>query len=199
MNRTLVWVNDTRTRQALTLSSMRPLIRIVFLIILVLVSSAGTTLSQQASASPAKATPAPTPIPLTKVPLEAQSTLASLQEIEANVSKDQSSAEAMDGTLSELTNEIDARTGEDKRLLTSSPGLEVLYRLKVAWRNLGVRLSASARELTQRATSLEEQLGRLDKLTKTWQATLLLAKQNTDPRRDGRISRGPPQSCRLIV
>jgi small-conductance mechanosensitive channel len=181
MNHTLVWVNDTRTRQALTLSSMRPLIRVVLLMILALVSSAGTTLSQQASASPAKATPAPTPIPLAKVPLEAQSTLASLQEIEANVSRDQSSAEAMGGTLSELTNEIDARTVEDKRLLTSSPGLEVLYRLKVAWQSFSVRLSGSARELTQHATSLEEQLGTLDKLNKTWQATLQSAKQPETP------------------
>jgi hypothetical protein len=47
MNHTLVWVNDTR-RQALSLSSMRPLIRIVLLIILALVSGAGTALSQQA-------------------------------------------------------------------------------------------------------------------------------------------------------
>ena len=160
---------------------MHPVFRIVLLIILALVSSADTALSQQASASPAKPTPAPTPIPLAKVPLEAQSTLASLQEIEANVSKEVSSAEAMDGTLSELTNEIDARTGEDKRLLTSSPGLEVLYRLKVAWRNFGVRSSVSARELTQHATSVEEQLGRLDKLNKAWQATLLLAKQPETP------------------
>src|SRR5262249_25558513 len=160
---------------------MHPVFRVVLLIILAFVSSAGTALSQQASASPAKPTPAPTPIPLAKVALEAQSTRASLQEIEANVSRDQSSAEAMGGTLSELTNEIDARTGEDKRLLTSSPGLEVLYRLKVAWRNFGVRLSVSARELTQHATSLEEQLGRLDKLTKTWQATLQSAKQPQTP------------------
>ena len=140
-----------------------------------------------------------TPIPLVKVSLEAQSTLASLQEIEANVSRDQSSAEATGGTLSELTNEIDARTAEDRNLLTSSPTLEVLYRLKLAWQSLGFRLSALDRELAQRATSVEEELGRLDQLNKAWQATLLLAKQNTDPRRDGRISRGPPQSCRLIV
>src|SRR6516225_4042785 len=138
---------------------MHPIIRIILVIILVLVSSPGTALSQQASASPAKPTPAPTPIPLAKVALEAQSTLASLQEIEANVSREVSSAEAMGGTLSELTNEIDARTAEDERLLTSSPGLEVLYRLKVAWQSFSVRLSGSARELTQHATSLEEQLG----------------------------------------
>src|SRR5215469_7099203 len=160
---------------------MRPMIRIVLVIILALVSSAGTALSQQASASSAKPAPAATPIPLAKVPLEAQSTLASLQEIEANASRDQSSAEAGGDTLSELTNEIDARIAEDRRLLTSSPTLDELYRLKLAWQSFAARLSVSARELAQHATSVEEQLGRLDKLNKAWQATLLLAKQPETP------------------
>jgi potassium-dependent mechanosensitive channel len=160
---------------------MHPVIRIVLLIILALVPSAGTALSQPASASPAKPNPAPTPISLAKVPLETQSTLASLQEIEANVSREQTSAEATGGTLLELTNEIDARIAEDRRLLTSSPTLEVLYRLKLAWQSFGVRLSVSARDLAQHATSVEEQLGRLDKLDKTWQATLQSAKQPGTP------------------
>src|SRR6516162_8021530 len=160
---------------------MHPVIRIVLLIILALVSSAGPALSQQAAASPAKPSPAPTPIPLAKEPLEAESTMASLQEVETNVSRDQSSAETIGGTLSELTNEIDARAAEDRRLLTASPSLEILFPLKLAWRTFGVRLSASARELAQHATSLEEQLGRLDKMDKTWQATLQSAKQPATP------------------
>ena len=158
-----------------------PVIRIVLLIILALVSSGGAAPSQQASASPAKPTPAPTPIPLAKVPLEAQSALASLQEIDANVSRDQSSADGIARTLSDLTSEIDARIADDTRLLTTSPSLDVLYRLKLTWENFGVRLSVSARELTQHATSLEEQLARLDQLNKTWQATLQSAKQPETP------------------
>src|SRR5215831_3386745 len=160
---------------------MHPIIRIILVIILASVSSPGTALSQHASASLAKPTPAPTPIALAKVTLEAQSTLASLQEIEANVSRDQSSAEANGRTLAELTKEIDARAAEDRRLLTSSPSLEVLYPLKLAWQSFGLRLSALARELAQHATSLEEQLGRLEKLDKTWQATLQSAKQPATP------------------
>jgi len=162
---------------------MHAVIRIVLFIniILALVSSTGTALSQQASASPAKPTPTPTPIPLAKVPLEAQSTLASLQEVETNVSRDQSSAEAIGRTLAELTNEIDARSAEDRRLLTSSPSLEVLFPLKLAWKSFGARLSASAHELTQHATSLEEQLGRVENLNKTWQATLQSARQPETP------------------
>jgi hypothetical protein len=48
----------------------------------------------------------------------------------------------------------------------------MLYPLKLGWRSFGVRLALSARALTRQATSLEEQLGRLDELNKTWQATL---------------------------
>ena len=57
----------------------------------------------------------------------------------------------------------------------------MLYRLKLTWQNFGVRLSVSAREPTRLATSLEEQLTRLDQLNKTWQATLQLAKQPETP------------------
>jgi hypothetical protein len=98
---------------------MHPVTRIVLLIILALVSSGGTAPGQQAAGSPAKPNPAPTPIPLAKVPLEAQSALASLQEIDANVSGDQSSADGIARTLSDLTSEIDARIANDTKLLTT--------------------------------------------------------------------------------
>ena len=160
---------------------MHRVIRIVFVVILALVSTDARAPGQQASASPAKPTPAPTPIPLAKVPLEVQSTLTTLQEIDANVSGDQSSADGIARTLSDLTSEIDARIADDTRLLTTSPSLDVLYRLKLAWEKFGVRLSVLARELTLHATSLEGQLARLDQLNKTWQATLQSAKQPATP------------------
>jgi potassium efflux system protein len=160
---------------------MHPAIRFVLLIILALVSSGGAAPNQPASGSPAKPTPAPTPVSLAKVPLEAQSALASLQEIEANVSGDQSSADGIARTLSILTSEIDARIADDTRLLTTSPSLEVLYPLKLAWQGFGVRLSVLARELTRHATSLEEQFARVDLLNKTWQATLQSAKEPETP------------------
>jgi len=158
-----------------------PIIRIVLFIILALVSSGGAAPSQPASPPAAKPTPAPTPIPLAKVPLEAQSAFASLQEIDANVAGDQSSADGIASTLLDLTGETDARIPDDARLLTTSPPLDTLYRLKLTWENFGVRLLVSARELTRHATSLEEQLARLDQLNKTWQATLQSAKQPETP------------------
>jgi potassium-dependent mechanosensitive channel len=164
-----------------TLCSMHPLIRILLLTILALASSRVTAPGQPASSSRAKPTPASTPIPLTTVPLEAQSALASLQEIEANVSKDQSSADGIGRTLLDLTSEIEARAADDTSVLTSSPSLDVLYRLKLGWRDFGVRLSASEVELKRCVTSSEEQLARVDELNKTWQATLQSAEQPQKP------------------
>jgi len=155
--------------------------RLVLLLILALVSGGSTAPGEQASASPTKSNPAPTPIPLTTVPVEAQSAMTSLEEIDASVSRDQSSASDIADSLSNLTSEIDATIAEDMRLLTASPPLDVLYRLKSTWQNFGDNLSALARELAQRATSLEEERGRLDQMKKTWQATLQSAKQPNTP------------------
>jgi len=107
--------------------------------------------------------------------------MTSLEEIDASVSRDQSSAGDIAGSLSNLTSEIDARLAEDMRLLTASPSLDVLYQLKSTWQNFGDDLSALARELGQRGTSLEEERARLDQLKKTWQATLQSAKQPDTP------------------
>jgi potassium-dependent mechanosensitive channel len=148
---------------------------------LALFSSGDSASGEQASASPAKPNPAPTPIPLTTLPVEARSTMAALEEIDANVSKDQSSAAVIAGDLSKLTSEIDARIAEDRKLLTASPFLDMLYQLKSTWKSFGDNLSALNRELAARAASLEEERARLDQLNKTWQATLQSAKQPDTP------------------
>ena len=57
----------------------------------------------------------------------------------------------------------------------------MLYRIKLSWQKFSDNLSASDRELTQLATSLEERLARLDQLNKTWQATLQSAKEPDTP------------------
>jgi potassium-dependent mechanosensitive channel len=172
-----------KMRYPLTLfsCSMQPPIRIVFLLFLVLASSGVTAPGQQASGSPAKPSLVPTPIPLIKVPLEAQSAVASLQEIEADVARDQSSADENGRTLLELTNEIDSRIDDDTKVLNSSPSLDVLYRLKLSWRSFGLRLSILEVGLTRYATSMEEQLARVDQLNRNWQATLQSAKQPQTP------------------
>jgi potassium efflux system protein len=161
--------------------AMHRVVRTALFLALSVVACGSAVEAQQASASPAKSVSAPTPIPLAKVPSEAQPALASLQEIETAVSGHDSNADSSGRTLSDLTSEIDIKIGEDTRLLTASPSLDLLYPLKRVWRIFGIRLSVLARELRKDATDLEEQLERLDKLNKTWQATLQSAKQPEKP------------------
>jgi potassium efflux system protein len=160
---------------------MRRVSRFVLLLILALLSSGGMAPGEQASASPAKPNPAPTPIPITTVPVEAHSAMTFLEEIDANVSRGQSSARVIAGSLSNLTSEIDTSIAEDMKLLTASPSLDMLHRLRSTWQNFADNLSALARELAQHAASLEEEHARLDQLNKTWQATLQSAKQPDTP------------------
>ena len=162
-------------------SAMHRVIRIVLLFISALVSAGGMAPGQQPSASPAKPSPAPTPIQLANLPFEAQSAATSLQEIDTSVARIQSSADAIAGSLSNLISELDPRMIEDTRLLSASPALEMLYRIKLTWQNFSDSLSASDRELTQFATSLEEKLASLDQLNKTWQTTLQSAKEPDTP------------------
>jgi potassium-dependent mechanosensitive channel len=158
-----------------------PVNRLVLLLLLALTSSLGPARAEQASPSPNKPNPAPTPIPLTTVALEAQSAMMSLQAIHANVTADKSRVNLIDRTLPDLTSEIDARIAEDMRLLTASPSLDMLHRVRSTWQGFDDNLSASARNLSQHATSLEEARAHLDELNKTWQATLGLAKSPDTP------------------
>ena len=57
----------------------------------------------------------------------------------------------------------------------------MLYRTKLTWQNFGDKLSALARELTQRAMILGEELAALNQLNKTWQGTLQSAKRPDTP------------------
>jgi potassium-dependent mechanosensitive channel len=156
---------------------MRCVIQITVLLILGFASSRDTLAEQQPSPPQAQATP----IPLSNVAFEAQAALKSLQEIDEKLSKIQSSTAAVAASLSSLRNEIGPRMAEDSRLLRASPPLDILYRIKLTWLDLGDLLSALARELTPDAKSLEEELARLDQLDKAWQATLQLAKQRDTP------------------
>jgi potassium-dependent mechanosensitive channel len=154
----------------------------IVLLLLFTVGFLGTASSQQPSPSPSAAAPEPTPIPLAKVPAEAESTMAALQEINASASKDQSNADPVASNLVNLTNEIEARISDDTRLSMAGQSLDMLYRLTVTWDNFRTNLEASTHELTAYATDLEAQIAKLDQLNKIWQATLSAAQQpNTPP------------------
>jgi potassium-dependent mechanosensitive channel len=133
-----------------------------------------------AAATP-KARPEPTPIPLANVLVEMQSTMTTLEEIDASITRVRSSTDGIVTQLSELNGEMNPRLAEDTKLLTANPSLDILYRIKLSWQDFGRNLSVLARELTQQATSLEQELVDVGRLAKIWQTTLEGAKQTNAP------------------
>src|ERR1700693_5519299 len=160
---------------------MHRVIRIVLLLCLAASSWPGIAAGQQStpspspSPSPSAANPEPTPIPLARVPLEAESTIAALQEMNASALKDQSSVEMIATTLATLAAEIDARAADDTRSLAANQSLDTLHRMAQTWNKLSETLSASARELTGIAKNLDQEIERLDQMQKIWQRTVLSA------------------------
>jgi potassium-dependent mechanosensitive channel len=170
-------VTDRGTTQSLLIERLvtNRLAGIVFLLILGVFSDV-PAFGVQPSASPK-----PASIPLTTVPAQAQLTAASLQEIDANVSRDLSSIADVTASLSGLRNEIDARLAEDMKLLSASPFLDILYQLESTWQGLNDDLSVLDRKLADGATNLDGERSRLNQLTETWQATLQSATQPDTP------------------
>ena len=162
---------------------MHRVLRIFLFLWVAAASFPGMAAGQQPSASPSPSAknPEPTPIPLAKVPLEAETTTAALQDIRASASKEQSAGNLITANLATLSSEIDARIADDSRLHASSQSLDTLHRMMSTWRKLGDDLSASTRELAECAKNLDQGIARLEQLQKTWQSTLLSAKQPDTP------------------
>jgi potassium-dependent mechanosensitive channel len=131
--------------------------------------------SSSPSASPAAA--APTPIPLARIPSEIESAFGELHQIEESASKDRASLDSSTATLSDLMTEIKIRAVEDNRILTSSPSLDLLFRLRSTWQTYSDDLSKAEQDLVQRVTTLETQIGRLTQMNQVWQTTLQSASQ----------------------
>jgi len=155
---------------------MRRVLRIGLFISFCWVLSGNTAGAQQSTAAtskPGPTKPVPTPIPLTEIASQAQSTIKSLRDIEASLSTDQTTT-TDEKRLPQLTEEIDLRTAEHAKILTSSPPLELLHRLKVALQSFDDELSTWNHDLTEHAKALDGQIAHLEQLSKIWQSTLQL-------------------------
>jgi small-conductance mechanosensitive channel len=107
--------------------------------------------------------------------------MMSIQLIDANLAADKLDIEAIERTLGNLKSEIDARIAVDMRLVMARPSLDALHRLSNTWQNFDDNLSSLARNLSQRAKTLEEKRAHLDELNTTWQGTLGSAKNPDTP------------------
>jgi chromosome segregation ATPase len=162
---------------------MRGVIRIGLFITFCWVLSGNTAAAQESSAAPSKPSPTnpfPTPIPLAEVASQAQSAMESLRDIEDSLTADQTTT-TIEKRLPQLTKEIDLRTAYHAKLLAASLPLELLHRMEGTLQIFRDELSTWIHDLTERAKTLDDQLARLDQLSKIWQSTLQLPELSQMP------------------
>jgi small-conductance mechanosensitive channel len=139
-----------------------------------------------ASSAATSPTPAPstTPIPLAEVVAQAETVSANLRSIEADLATDQVTA-GVDAELPVLIREIDARLDESQKILSSRPSLETLKNLDSEWKTVAHKLVVWKRDLTIRATGLDQEITRLTQLDQTWSSTLRQAESAGTPTAQG--------------
>lgn len=81
-----------------------------------------------------------------------------------------------------LTQEITARLEEEGRTLAPGVSLETMRGIEERWQRMGSRLEVWTRDLTVRATAIEQQSAVLPDLRSTWTATLALARSSGAPK-----------------
>jgi small-conductance mechanosensitive channel len=95
-----------------------------------------------------------------------------------------SSSKIVENTTRELaatTKEIDAQERDTRRILRPGVALETLSEFETRWQKLADQLTASSRQLTDRATALESNLAQMSATRTTWKATVELAGKSNAP------------------
>lgn len=125
--------------------------------------------SPSASATGTASTPnaGPTPYPLAELVTNAEAASATHRAIEAELTADEPVA-AVDRDLQPLVLQIDARMGEDAKMLVDDPVLDKLPIVQEHWEKINERLNGWQRDLKTRATLLDKKAGELNDLQKTW-------------------------------
>jgi len=119
-------------------------------------------------------------VPLPDIVSASDSALERLNGIQSELS----SNKIIDNTTRDLaatTKEIDARELETRRILRPGVPLATLDEFETRWQKLADQLTASSRQLTDRATALESDLAQMSAMRTTWRATVELAGKSNAP------------------
>ena len=141
---------------------------------------------QPAAPAPVHPTP-PAPAPPAAIPLadiatqatEASKLLAGLTAAAAPSTQVESIAKSLSG----LSEQLDGQFAATRLTLEAEPSLEALQTLQQQWQHLQLEPTAWLTTLTERATTLQNGLGQLAHLQKTWSGTRAssLASKAPDP------------------
>ncbi len=135
------------------------------------------TESSQAAEPPQAAAIA---IPLPQVAAEADATTLELRKL-ASDRRSGGVLERIDADVPALTREVDVRARENRSILAQRPSLEILRDLDVRWQDLRATLAAYSDRLKEIIAGVDRDLDAVEKLDRTWTATLALARQEKAP------------------
>src|SRR5262245_24956988 len=152
---------------------------------LLLLCFASGAQAQNASPSPtpspsATPTAAPTAVPLPDIVAASDSALERLNEIQSELSSNKT-LDNVTRDLAAATKEIDAREPETRRILRPGVPLETLGDFGTSWQKIADQLTASGRQLTDRATALDGELTQMSASRTMWTATVELARKSSAP------------------
>ena len=145
--------------------------RIGLLILICWSLSEAIVRGQRVSLAPTTPSPSPTPIALAEIASQSESTLRTVQSIEATLSTDPITA-TVEKRLPTLTREIELRGTEMAKFLGESVPLELLHSMEIVLQRYRDQLSSWNRDLTERSRILEDQIAQLNGLSKIWKSTL---------------------------
>src|SRR5246127_1111318 len=162
--------------------SRRAAVVLVGLLFLWLASGAQ---AQNESPSPtpspsATPTAAPTAVPLADIVVASDSASEGLHEIQSELSSNKT-VDNVTRELAATTKEIDASELETRRILRPGVPLETLGEFETRWQKLADQLTASSRQLTDRATALDREVTQMSATRTIWKATLEFARQSNAP------------------
>ena len=141
--------------------------------------------AQDASPSPtpspsATPTAAPTAVPLPDIVAASDAASERLNEIQSELSSNKT-LDNVTGELAAITKEIDARELETQRILRPGVPLETLGDFGTLWQKIADQLTASGRQLTDRATALDGELTQMLANRTMWTMTVELSRKSNAP------------------
>src|SRR5262245_31683340 len=152
---------------------------------LLLICSASVAQAQNASPSPTPSpsvtpTAAPSAVPLPDIVATSDAASERLNEIQSELSSNKT-VDNITRELAATTKEIDAREPETWRIPQPGVPLETLSDFGALWQKVADQLTASGRQLTDRATALDGELTKMSAGRTMWTATAELARKSNAP------------------
>lgn len=143
-------------------------------------AAAAEPAAETPKAAEEKKLPTPGPVPVPEITAQADAATVNLRAIVARSAADDALA-TIGQRLPAISREIEARAGENARIVARRPSLDLLRNQERSWEAERNVLTTWSGELETRIEALERDIGRVSDLEQTWNETLALARKEQAP------------------